>query len=53
MLCEENEKMKLIEEYADKVIASGAYDPLDRVYVMNKIRGFVGDEKTVKLPGKF
>ena len=29
--------MKLIEEYADKVIASG-------VYVMNKIRGFVGDE---------
>ena len=36
--------MKLIEEYADKVIASGAYDPLDRVYVMNKIRGFVGDE---------
>ena len=36
--------MKLIEEYADKVIASGAYDPLDRIYVMNKIRGFVGDE---------
>ena len=36
--------MKLMEEYADKVIASGAYEPLDRIYVLNKIRGFVGDE---------
>ncbi len=36
--------MKLMEQYADKVIASGAYEPLDRIYVLNKIRGFVGDE---------
>lgn len=36
--------MKLIEGYADKVIASGAYEPLDKIYIMNKIRGFVGDE---------
>lgn len=36
--------MKLMEAYADKVIASGAYEPLDRIYVLNKIRGFVGDE---------
>ena len=34
--------MKLMEQYADKVIASGAYEPLDRIYVLNKIRGFVG-----------
>ncbi|MDM8331113.1 UDP-glucose--hexose-1-phosphate uridylyltransferase [Limosilactobacillus pontis] len=36
--------MKLMEQYADKVIASGAYEPLDRIYVLNKIRGFTGDE---------
>lgn len=36
--------MKLMEEYADKVIASGAYEPLDRIYVLNKIRALVGDE---------
>lgn len=36
--------MKLMEQYADKVIASGAYEPLDRIYVLNKIRGFIGDE---------
>lgn len=36
--------MKLMEQYADKVIASGAYEPLDRIYVLNKIRGFVGNE---------
>ena len=36
--------MKLMEQYADKVIASGAYEPLDRIYILNKIRGFAGDE---------
>jgi UDPglucose--hexose-1-phosphate uridylyltransferase len=36
--------MKLLEEYADKVIKSGAYEPLDRIYVLNKIRALVGDE---------
>ena len=36
--------MKLMEEYADKVIASGAYKPLDRMYGRNKIRALVGDE---------
>ena len=36
--------MKLLEEYEDKVIESGAYEPLDRIYVLNKIRALVGDE---------
>ena len=35
--------MKVIEKLADEVINSGAYQPLDRVYVINKIRGLVGD----------
>ena len=35
--------MKVIEKFADEVINSGAYEPLDRVYVINKIRGLVGD----------
>ena len=35
--------MKVIEKFADKVISSGAYKPLDRVYVINRIRGLVGD----------
>ncbi|HBQ08382.1 UDP-glucose--hexose-1-phosphate uridylyltransferase [Lactobacillus amylovorus] len=35
--------MKVIEKFADEVINSGAYQPLDRVYVINKIRGLVGD----------
>lgn len=36
--------MKLMEKFAAQVIASGTYEPLDRIYVLNKIRGFVGDE---------
>ena len=36
--------MKLMEKFADQVIASGTYEPLDRIYVLNKIRSFVGDE---------
>ena len=35
--------MKVIEKFADEVINSGAYQPLDRVYVINKIRVLVGD----------
>ena len=35
--------MKVIEKFADEVINSGAYQPLDRVYVINKIRGLVGN----------
>ena len=35
--------MKIIEKFADEVINSGAYEPLDRVYVINKIRALVGD----------
>ena len=35
--------MKVIEKFADEVINSGAYQPLDHVYVINKIRGLVGD----------
>ena len=36
--------MKVIEKFEDEVINSGAYEPLDRVYVINKIRALVGDE---------
>ena len=36
--------MKIIEKFADEVIASGAYKELDRVYVINKIKALVGDE---------
>src|SRR5699024_9089307 len=36
--------MKVIEKFADEVINSGAYEPLDRVYVINKMRALVGDE---------
>lgn len=36
--------MKVIEAFADKVIAHGSYSPLDRVYVINKIKALVGDQ---------
>ncbi|GAA3634915.1 UDP-glucose--hexose-1-phosphate uridylyltransferase [Lactobacillus hamsteri] len=36
--------MKVIEKFADEVIASGSYEPLDRVYVINKIKALVGDK---------
>ncbi|GIL32704.1 galactose-1-phosphate uridylyltransferase [Lactobacillus paragasseri] len=36
--------MKIIEKFADEVIASGAYKELDRVYVINKIKALVRDE---------
>ena len=36
--------MELIEGFAEKVIASGAFQPMDKIYVMNKIRALVGDE---------
>lgn len=36
--------MKVIEKFAQEVIDSGAYEPLDRVYIINKIRGLVGDD---------
>ena len=39
--------MKVIEKFADKVISSGAYKPLDRVYVINKIRGLVVERSLV------
>ena len=36
--------MKIIEKFADEVIESGAYQELDRVYIINKIKALVGDE---------
>lgn len=36
--------MKLIEQFAETVIQSGTYDPMDRFYVINKIRALVGDQ---------
>lgn len=36
--------MKIIEKFADEVIASGAYKELHRVYVINKIKALLGDD---------
>lgn len=36
--------MKLIEKFADEVIEHGSYEPIDRVYVVNKIKALVDDE---------
>lgn len=35
--------MKVIEKFAEQVIKSGSYQPLDKVYLINKIRALVGD----------
>lgn len=37
--------MKVIEKFADEVIAAGSFEPLDRVYLINKIRALVGDHE--------
>lgn len=45
--------MKLMEKFADEVIENGSYEPIDRVYVINKIKALVGDqdgEATEKKP---
>lgn len=34
----------LFEEFAKQAVQSGRFDPLDRIYVMNKVRALVGDE---------
>ncbi|WP_093624270.1 UDP-glucose--hexose-1-phosphate uridylyltransferase [Limosilactobacillus gorillae] len=44
--------MGLIETFADKAIASGAYQPLDKVYVENKVRALVGDKNHDVVTGK-
>lgn len=44
--------MKVIEKFADQVIASGSFKPLDRVYVINKIKALVGDEDEDLTEGK-
>ena len=36
--------MKVIEKFAQDVINSGSYKPLDKVYVINKIKALVGDD---------
>lgn len=36
--------MKVIEKFANEIINSGTYQPLDRVYLINKIRGMIGDQ---------
>ncbi|MGQ5709361.1 UDP-glucose--hexose-1-phosphate uridylyltransferase [Lactobacillus sp. PSON] len=36
--------MQVIEKFADEIIKSGSYKPLDKVYVINKIRALVGDK---------
>ena len=36
--------MKVIEKFTEDVIENGSYQPLDRVYVVNKIKALVGDE---------
>ncbi|MBD5431794.1 MAG: UDP-glucose--hexose-1-phosphate uridylyltransferase [Lactobacillus sp.] len=36
--------MKVIEKFTEDVIENGSYQPIDRVYVVNKIKALVGDE---------
>lgn len=35
--------MSLVAQFADKAIESGAYQPLDRVYLINRIYALIGD----------
>ena len=44
--------MELIEGFAEKAIASGAFQPMDKIYVMNKIRALVGDEDAEAHPAQ-
>lgn len=36
--------MKLIEQFAATVVDSGTYEPMDQIYVTNKLRALVGDQ---------
>lgn len=36
--------MQLIEQFTEKAIQSGRFQPLDKIYVANKVRSLVGDE---------
>ncbi len=38
---------KTVDQFVDAIIASGTYQPLDRIYVTNKVLGFVGDADAI------
>ncbi len=38
---------KTVDQFVDAIIDSGTYQPLDRIYVTNKVLGFVGDAQAV------
>ena len=44
--------MGVIKAYAQATIEAGAFEPLDQVYVENKIRALVGDEDVPAKAGK-
>lgn len=44
--------MGLIEQYAQAVIDAGTYEPLDKRYLVNKIRALVGDQDAEAKDGK-
>jgi len=40
--------MTVIEQFVNQVIESGTYEEMDRFYVANKFRGFVGDDDQLR-----
>lgn len=38
---------KTVDQFVDAIIDSGTYQPLDRIYVTNRVLGLVGDEPAV------
>lgn len=40
-----------VDQYVDAVIESGTYEPLDRLYVTNRVLGLIGDEPAVNAKG--
>ncbi|GAT18260.1 galactose-1-phosphate uridylyltransferase [Secundilactobacillus silagincola] len=39
---------KTVDQFVDAILASGTYQPLDRIYVTNRVLGLVGDDDAVE-----
>lgn len=44
--------MQLIEQFTEAAIRSGRFQPLDKIYVANRVRALVGDEDVAVKPGQ-
>lgn len=44
--------MQLIDQFTKAAINSGRFQPLDKIYVANKVRSLVGDEDVAAKPGQ-